>query len=245
MGDGESARRHHPARSPAPIVARIRAGEDPVPEPMTVKLTEGPTVGNLAGSILRSTSWCAASRKPYPCNGCSSRVPVLAQALSQYENGRTRLRSEVLDILADALTTTVAQLSRAPEREWLGSVEFVQPRSSKRKFLRKVQESLAALTERSLTLEQKLGGGFPSPSLPVMEEIMLIHDIEDAESLAQNVRRRWGRVQDRCPSWFRCSKRAGFGCSKPSMRRILLNSEHGPRLSGCRVGHGRSSRSYL
>ena len=122
----------------------------------------------------------------------SSRVPVSAQALSQYENGKTRPRSEVLECLADALTTTVAQLSRAPEREWLGSVEFVQPRSSKRKILKKVQESLAALTERSLTLEQKLGGGFPSPSLPVMEEIMLIHDIEDAEGLAQDVRRRWG-----------------------------------------------------
>ena len=45
VGDGEPERRHRPGRSPAPIVVRIRAGEDPVPAPMAVKLTKGPTVG--------------------------------------------------------------------------------------------------------------------------------------------------------------------------------------------------------
>ena len=48
------------------------------------------------------------------------------------------------------------------------------------------------MTERSLVLEQKLGGGFPSPSLPMMDDISLIRDAEDAEWLAQDVRRRWG-----------------------------------------------------
>ena len=122
----------------------------------------------------------------------SSRVPVSAQALSQYENGMTTPRSEVLESVADALGTTVARLSRQPEREWLGSVEIVQSRGGRRKILRKVEESLAAMTERSLSLEQKLGGGFPSPSLPVMEELMPVPDAEDVEELAQNVRRRWG-----------------------------------------------------
>ena len=39
-------------RRAALIVARIKAGEDPIPEPMAVKLAEGPTVGELAGHYL-------------------------------------------------------------------------------------------------------------------------------------------------------------------------------------------------
>ena len=39
-------------RRAALIIARIKAGEDPVPEPMAVKLAEGPTVGELAGRYL-------------------------------------------------------------------------------------------------------------------------------------------------------------------------------------------------
>ena len=35
-------------RRAALIVSRIKAGQDPVPEPMAVKLAEGPTVGELA-----------------------------------------------------------------------------------------------------------------------------------------------------------------------------------------------------
>ena len=122
----------------------------------------------------------------------SSRVPVSAQALSQYEHGRTRPRSEVLGLLADALGTRVEHLLRDPDEEWLGSVQIRQIRSTRRRTLRKAQGSLLAMTERSLALEQRLGGGFPSPSLPVMEELMHIRDPEDAEWLAQNVRRRWG-----------------------------------------------------
>ena len=122
----------------------------------------------------------------------SSRVPVSAQALSQYEHGRTRPRSEVLEVLADALGTRVEQLLRSPDREWLGSVRIRQPRSARRKALRKAQGSLVTMTERCLALEHMLGGGFPSPSLPVMEEIRPIRDPEDAEWLAQDVRRRWG-----------------------------------------------------
>ncbi len=39
-------------RRAALIVARIKAGEDPVPEPLAAKLAEGPTVGELAESYL-------------------------------------------------------------------------------------------------------------------------------------------------------------------------------------------------
>ena len=122
----------------------------------------------------------------------SARVPVSAQALSQYEHGRTRPRSEVLETIADALGTRVEQFLRAPEEEWLGVAEIRQLSTGKRKTLRKARGSLLAMTEQSLALEQRLGGGFPSPSLPVMEEIRPIRDPEDAEELAQHVRRHWG-----------------------------------------------------
>ena len=122
----------------------------------------------------------------------SLRVPVSAQALSQYEHGRTQPRSEVLEVLADILGTRVEELLRASDGEWLRTVRMRHPRNGRRKTLRKVQESLVAMIERSLLLEQKLGGGFPSPSLPVMEDIRLIRDPEDAEDLARDVRRRWG-----------------------------------------------------
>ena len=122
----------------------------------------------------------------------SSRVPVSAQALSQYEHGRTRPRREVLRVIAGALGTRVEQLLRAPEEEWLGSAQIRELSIGRRKTLEKAQGSLLALTERSLALERKLGGGFPSPTLPVMEEIRPIRDPEDAEELAQDVRRRWG-----------------------------------------------------
>ena len=39
-------------RRAAQIIARIKAGEDPVPEPMAVKLAAGPTVGELARRYL-------------------------------------------------------------------------------------------------------------------------------------------------------------------------------------------------
>ena len=122
----------------------------------------------------------------------STRVPVSAQALSQYEHGRSRPRSEVLEIIADALGTRVEQLLRAPGEEWLGAAQIRQISIGKRKTLMKARGSLLAMTERSLALEQRLGGGFPAPSLPVMEEIRPIRDTEDAEDLAQDVRRRWG-----------------------------------------------------
>ena len=62
------------------------------------------------------------------------------------------------------------------------------------------QGFLVSLTERSLALEQSLGGGFPSPSLPLMNEIRPLRDPEDAESLAQDVRRRWGLGTGPLPS---------------------------------------------
>ena len=122
----------------------------------------------------------------------SLRVPVSAQALSQYEHGRTQPRNEVLEILADVFGTRTEHLLRAPDGEWLRSIRMRELRNRRQKTLRKAQESLVSMTERSLVLEQKLGGGFPSPSLPVMEDIRLIRDAEDAEWLAQDVRRRWG-----------------------------------------------------
>lgn len=122
----------------------------------------------------------------------SLRVPVSAQALSQYEHGRAQPRSEVLEVLADVLGTRVEELSRVQDGDWLRLVPVRQPRNRRQKTLRKAQESLVAMTERSLVLEQKLGGGFSSPSLPVMENIRLIRDPEDAEWLAQDVRHRWG-----------------------------------------------------
>ena len=39
-------------RRAALIIARIKAGEEPVPEPMAVKLAEGPTVAEIAGRYL-------------------------------------------------------------------------------------------------------------------------------------------------------------------------------------------------
>ena len=40
------------SRRAALIVARIKAGEEPIPEPMAVKLANGPTVGDLAAMYL-------------------------------------------------------------------------------------------------------------------------------------------------------------------------------------------------
>ena len=40
-------------RRAASIVARIKAGKEPVPEPMAVKLTNGPTVVDLATVYLQ------------------------------------------------------------------------------------------------------------------------------------------------------------------------------------------------
>ena len=122
----------------------------------------------------------------------SVRVPVSAQALSQYEHGKTQPRGEILEILADVLGTRAEELLRASHRECLRSIRMRQPRRSKQRTLQRVQESLVVMTERSLILERKLGGGFPSPSLPVMTDIRLIRDPDDAEWMAQDVRRRWG-----------------------------------------------------
>ena len=122
----------------------------------------------------------------------SQLLPVSAQALSQYETGRTCPRMEVLEALADALFTSVDQFLRMPDGEMLRSVRIGHPVGQQRKTLRKARSSLVALMERGLTLEQELGGAFPSPSLPLMNEIRLIRNPEDAENLAQEVRRRWG-----------------------------------------------------
>ena len=150
---------------------------------------EGHAVNNVAlGRRLRAHRMAAG----LSLRELSSCVPVSAQALSQYEHGRTRPRREVLGFLADALGTRVEQLLRRPDEEWLKSVRVRPLRRGRRKTLKKAQGSLLAMTERSLALERKLGGGFPAPSLPVMEEIRLINDPEDAEGLAQDVRRRWG-----------------------------------------------------
>ena len=122
----------------------------------------------------------------------SSHVPVSPQALNQYEHGQTRPRNEVLKILAIRLGTRAEHLLRDPNEEWLGSVRVRQLSTSSNMTLKKVQASLLAMTERSLVLEQMFGGGFSSPSLPVMETIQPIREPEDAEEIAQDVRKRWG-----------------------------------------------------
>jgi len=58
---GEDARRRA-----APIIARIKAGEEPVAEPAAA-LAEGPTVGELARRCLRSTWRCGASPGRWRC----------------------------------------------------------------------------------------------------------------------------------------------------------------------------------
>ena len=130
----------------------------------------------------------------------SQRVTVSAQALSQYEMGHTRPRPEVLALLAEVLGTSVEQLERAPGSVALGPVRILDPHRRRRRELGQAQGSLVSLTERSLALEQRLGGGFPSPSLPLMNEIRPVRDPEDAESLAQDVRRRWGLGTGPLPS---------------------------------------------
>ena len=122
----------------------------------------------------------------------SVRLTVSAQALSQYETGQTRPRIEVLQALARSLGTSVEQLDRAPESIRLGSVRIWHPTQRNQKTLGRARGTLLALAERSLALEQMLGGAFPPPSLPLMTEVRLIRDPEDAEGLAQDVRRRWG-----------------------------------------------------
>lgn len=122
----------------------------------------------------------------------AERVPVSAQALSQYEHGRTQPRGEVLEALADALDTQVEQLRRDASLEWSGNVRIWHLTKGSRAAHGMIEASLAEMTEREMALEQSLGGGFPSPSLPRMEEIWLIRNPWDAEDLAQDVRRRWG-----------------------------------------------------
>ena len=127
-------------------------------------------------------------------------LTVSAQALSQYEMGRTRPRPEVLGALADVLGTMVEQLELTSDSVKLGAVRIRDPHRRRRRMLGKAQGSLISLTERSLALEQRLGGAFPSPSLPLMNEIRPVWDPEDAEDLAQDVRRRWGLGTGPLPS---------------------------------------------
>ena len=130
----------------------------------------------------------------------AQRLTVSAQALSQYEMGHTRPRPEVLVALAEVLGTSIEQLERAPGTVALGPVRILDPHRRRRRELGMAQGSLVSLTERSLALEQSLGGGFPSPSLPTMNEIRPVRDPEDAEALAQDVRRRWGLGTGPLPS---------------------------------------------
>ena len=130
----------------------------------------------------------------------AQRLTVSAQALSQYETGKIRPRPEVLGALAEVLGTRVEQLERPPDGVTLGAVHIRDPNRRRRRMLGKAQGSLVSLTERSLSLEQRLGGAFPSPSLPLMHEIRPMRVPEDAERLAQDVRRRWGLGTGALPS---------------------------------------------
>ena len=117
---------------------------------------------------------------------------VTPQALSQYETGRTRPRAEVLHALAWALGTRADQLGRESDSVTLGSVQFRHPLPPTHLAVGNARGWLMLLIEQSLALEQRLGGCFVSPSLPRFDEIKRIDDPEDAEGLAQDVRRRWG-----------------------------------------------------
>ena len=117
---------------------------------------------------------------------------VTPQALSQYETGRIRPRSEVLQALAWVLDTHVEQLGRAPDPARPGTVRFRHPVTLTPPALSRTHERLMTLTERSLALEQRVGCPLSPPSLPFIEEIKYVRDPEDAEGLAQDVRRRWG-----------------------------------------------------
>ena len=118
--------------------------------------------------------------------------PVSAQALSQYETGQTRPRTEVLEGLAAALNTHPEHLDREPDLVTLGAIQFRHPKGLSPAMLRQARGWLTTQTERSLALEQRLGGLLVSPSLPRIDEITHVREPEDAEELAQDVRRRWG-----------------------------------------------------
>ena len=117
---------------------------------------------------------------------------VTPQALSQYETGRTHPRTEVLHALAWALGTHVDQLGREPDAVRLGAIQFRHPFPATHLTTSRARGWLTTLAEQSLALEQRLGGSLVSLSLPQFDELKCIDDSEDAEELAQDVRRRWG-----------------------------------------------------
>ena len=117
---------------------------------------------------------------------------VSAQALSQYETGQTRPRTVVIEGLAEALNTHPEHLEREPDLVTLGAIQFRSSTGLSPAMLRQARGWLTTQTERSLALEQRLGGLLVSPSLPRIDEIAQVRNPEDAEELAQEVRRRWG-----------------------------------------------------
>ena len=117
---------------------------------------------------------------------------VTAQALSLYETGQSRPRPPVLQALAWALGTNVEQLLREPNALRLRSIRFRHPVTLPPAAKGKVRAGLRNLIERSLTLEQRLGGEYLRASLPRIDAISDLNDPENAEELAQDVRRRWG-----------------------------------------------------
>ena len=157
----------------------------------------------------------------------AQRLTVSAQALSQYEMGRTRPRPAVLGALAEVLGTRVEQLERTPGSVALGPVRVLDPHRRRRRELGKAQGSLLSLTERSLALEQRFGGAFPSPSLPLMDEIRPVRDPEDAEGLAQDVRRRWGLGTGPLPSAVPLFEARGVRVFE------LLHEEDSQEFSAC------------
>ena len=127
-------------------------------------------------------------------------VPVSPQALSQYETGRVRPRKEILEALTSVLGTSVAQLARKTESSTLGSIEIQHLQNLNSRTLDKTRGSLVTLLNQCLALEHRVGGVFPSPSLPRITEIRAIHRAEEAESIAQEVRQRWGLASGPLPS---------------------------------------------
>ena len=121
----------------------------------------------------------------------SELTQVSAQALSQYETGRVQPRSEVVKTLASALGTSVEQLQGRSDYSLLRSVRFQHLSNQRPRIRDETNTSMISLLDRYLAIEQKLGGVFPSPSLPSIRRIVSKLDQDEADSLAFEVRRAW------------------------------------------------------
>ena len=164
---------------------------------------------------------------------------VTPQALSQYETGQTCPRSEVLRALARVLGTRVEQLGREPDPVRLGAIQFRHPMTLTPAVLNRAHGRLMTLTERSLALEQRVGCPLAPPSLPFTAEIEHVRTPEDAEGLAQDVRRRWGLGMGPLPHLVSLFEARGIRVFESFQR------EDDPDFNGCSAFMSYSAGSGL